>query len=274
MPAEKSNKVRPMPGFYLNKIPGYQAALQQARKEEFRTREDNWIGMSGDIAGFKVRVMAVRDYVALLRVGSAFLARTEPTFEDLGNFLWFLSPAIERWHNHEGWRKPWLVGCRWSLFSLERWQIRIHSKILRHRLKISALERTAAEYFAANNGRRFEIPEDCDFARAIVAAFAYVDRMFFDRPSGITKDGIGSGQLYLTSWFDAIQSEYRKSDDEVYRMTLPNLFGRLKAIAQRRNPSEPDFNARQDALVSKIQNALNRKEITQADLLEGKFKFN
>jgi hypothetical protein len=264
---------RPPRGFYLNKIPGYREALTRARTEEFRTREDNWLPLAGTIGGCKVRVLTVRDYVALMRVGSPLLCRQEPTFEDIGKFLWFLSPEIERWHNHHAWRKPWLVGCRWSLFSIERWQIRWHSKTLRRRLRIAEIENAARAHYL-KTGQAYEIPEDSPFAKAIVECFAYIDRMFFDRPAGIARDGVGSGLLYLTSWFDAIQSEYHKPDLEVWRMPIPQLFARLKAIAQRRHPSEPDFNARQDALISKIQHALNHGEVTQEQLLRGEFKLN
>src|SRR6185312_15023792 len=144
LPNPKSNAGRPAKGgrppgprgFYLNKIPGYTEALHEARQQEFRAREDNWLALSGTIAGFPVRTMTVRDYVALLRIGSPFVARTEPTFAALGQFLWLLSPQIERWHNHAGWRNPWLVGCRWSLFSLEAWERRLFARRLRRRLKL------------------------------------------------------------------------------------------------------------------------------------------
>lgn len=262
-----------MHSFYLNKIPGYRAALHRAKAQEFRTREDNWLALSGRIAGLPVRVMTVRDYVALLRVRSPFVCRREPSFKDLGEFLWLLSPQIERWHNHTGWRKPWLVGCRWSWFSLERWQIRIHAKRLRHRLQMRQLENTARAWNREHPGEIYSLPEDCPFAQALKEAFEYIDRIFLDKPAGLAKEGTGSGLLYLTSWFDSIQSEYTKSDDDVYRMPLPQLFGRLKAIQQRNNPGEPEFNARQDALAAQIQTAI-RNGLTPEEVLSGKLKFD
>ena len=259
--------------FYLNQIPGYREALQRAKGGEFRTREDNWLALPQVVAGVKLRVMTVRDYVALLRLQNPFVLRLSPTFEQLGEFLWLLSPAIERWHNHQGWRRPWLVGCRWRLFSIEHWQIRLAAKSLRWRLKITALENTARKWNRAHPGQIYEMPDDCPLAQAIKTAFDYVDRVFIDRPAAIAREGTGVGLLYLTSWFDAQQSEYHFSDDVIWRMPLPVLFGRLKAIQQRLNPDEPDFNARQDALARQIQHALQSREFTEADLRAGKFKF-
>jgi len=257
-------RVRAIP---LNKIPGYHDALHRAQREEFKTRECNWFGLVGSIAGCKVRVMTVRDYVALMHSQSPFIVKTEPTFEHLGEFLWYLSPEIERWHNRIGWRKSWIVGCRWSLFSIERWQIRMFSKRLRRRLGITKLENAARAFQRANPGQTFPLPDDCAFVKAMVAAFEYVERMFIDRPAGIAKNGADSGLLYLTSWFDAIQSEYKKTDEEVWRMPLPQLFARLKAMHQRHNPSEPDFNARQDALKAQIiRSGLNLEELLKGKL--------
>ncbi len=70
-----------------------------------------------------------------------------------------------------------------------------------------------------------------------------------------------------------MQSEYFKTDDEVYRMPLPQLFGRLKAIQQRTNPGEPEFNARQDALAAQIQRAA-QEGLSAEDILAGKLKFD
>jgi len=274
MKTPPSRRSKPPKGFYLNQIPGYREALYRARREEFRSREDNWMALSGTVAGFPVRTMNIRDYVALLRIGSPFMARQEPSFEALGQFLWLLSPQIERWHNHVGWRKPWLVGCRWRLFSIESWQRLLFARRLRRRLKMRALENTARAWNRAHPGEIYQLPEDCPLVRAFTEAFEYIDRIFIDKPASIARNGVSSGLLYLTSWFDAMQSEYHKSDEEVWRLPLPQLFGRLKAIQQRINPGEPDFNARQDALAARIQHALMVEKMSPADLLAGKLKLN
>lgn len=263
-----------MKSFYLNAIPGYSEALHRAQREEFRAREDNWMALSGTIASCPVRAMTVRDYVGLVRLHSPFLSRTEPDLAALGNFLWLLSPQIERWNNHTGWRQPWLVGCRWSWFSLEAWQRRLFALRLRRKLNMRQLENTARAWNLANPGKIYELPEDSALAKAFAEAFAYVDRMFLDKPASIAKEGVSSGLLYLTSWFDAMQFNYHKPDAEVWKMPLPLLFGRLKAIQQRENPGEPDFNARQDALAAQIQRAIQTDNLTTEDVLAGKLKLN
>ena len=259
--------------FYLNAVPGYREALTRAKASEFRSREDSWLALPATIAGRKVRVMTVRDYVALLRLKNPFVMRTEPTFEQLGELLWVLSPEIERWHNHTGWRKPWLAGCRWPLFSIERWQIFLAARRMRKRLKISALEKEARIWNQANPGKIYEMPEASELAKAIKAAFAYIDRLFLDRPAGIAREGTASGLLYLTSWFDRMQSEYHKPDAEIWMMPLPVLFCRLKAIQERKNPGEPEFNGRQDAVNAQLQAALQKKDLTVDDVLAGKMQF-
>jgi hypothetical protein len=260
-----------MKAIYLHAISGYREALSRAKSNEFRTREDNWLCLPAEIAGCKVRILTVRDYVALLRLQNAFVLRVEPTLEDLGSLLWLLSPEIERWHNRIGWRKRWLVDCRWSLFSVERWQIRLAAKKLRSKLKMKELENAALAFNRGQPGKLpppiYQLPEDCELARAFTAGFEYMDRIFLDRPAGVAKEGTGSGLLYLASWFDAMQSEYHMSDEAVWKMPLPVLFARLKAIAHRTNPGEPDFNARQDAVNAQILKA------NFSDLVEGRFKF-
>jgi len=262
-----------MSAFYLNEIPGYRDAVNRARAMEFRAREDNWLTICGSVAGSTIRVMTVRDYVGLLRIGSPFLARQEPTFEELGTFLWVLSPEIERWHNRAGWRKQWLVGCRWGLFNIYNWQRFLHARKLRRHLKIDQLEKTAERHYQ-ETGNRYEIPEAHPLTKALVEAFAYIDRIFLDRPAGVAKEGNASGLLYLTSWFDSIQSEYTKSDDDVWKMGLPHLFSRLKAIYQRLSPGEPDFNARQDEVRNRILHAANHDKMSAEDILGGKLNLN
>jgi hypothetical protein len=252
----------------LNQIPGYVAALSSAKSAEFRSREDNWLALPVTIAGRKVRVMTVRDYVALLRLQNPFVLRSEPTKEALGEFLRILSPEIERWHDHVGWRKPWLIGCRWPLLSIERWSVFLAARRLRRDLKITELEAAARRYRERHPGGVMPMSSKRPLARAMMDAFAYVDKIFLDRPAGIAKEGTSSGLLYLTSWFDAMQSEYNFTDQQVWKMELPRLFGRLKAISARHNPGEPEFNARQDAL-----HALILKSKPE-DLTEGRIKFD
>lgn len=259
---------------YLNRIPGYAQAIQNARAGEFRQREDSWLGLTTRLAGMAVRVMTVRDYVALLRLQSPFVLRSEPTFEDLGTLLWVLSPEIDRWHNHAGWRKPGLVGCRWNLFSIEHWQVRLAAKRLRRRLKVRQLENAARAWNKANPGKVYDMPDDCPLALAFKAAFEYMDNIFLDRPAALAKEGTGSGLLYLTSWFDAIQSEYHKPDEDVWQMKLPVLFNRLKAIGNRLNPREPEFNARQDAIRRQLQQAISAGTPLESLKVEPRFTQN
>lgn len=245
---------------YLNQIPGYKEALAKARGQEYRAQEDNWLDFPSRIAGLKVRPMTVQDYVVLLRIASPFLLRTEPSFEDLGLFLWILSPEIARWH-----KKRFHTGEK-----IHAW---FYGRKVRSILKIRQLENQAAEWFRQNPGKPFILPAECDLSRAIVQAFKYIDRMFMERPASMAKEGNGSGIFYLCSWFDAMQSEYRMTDEDVWTMPIPRLFGRLKAITARKNPSEPEFNSKKDELVSRLQRAMQQKTVSENDLLAGRFNF-
>lgn len=257
--------------FYLSQIPGWTQAVNRARDDEFRSREDGWVSVTHQIGGIRVRTMTVRDYLGLLRLHCPLLVRVEPTAEELAVFLWLLSPEINRWHDAVGWRKAWLVGCRWPLFSVERWQAWLGGRKIRRKLGVAKIEREAAAWAKTNRGQPYIIPTDSPLHQAMVGAFRYVDEMFLDRPPGLAKEGVGAGVHYLASWFDAIQHEHGLGTEEIWRMPIPQLFGRLKAIAARNSPHDTSFNARQDALVSKLQAALQSDSTTVDEVLSGRF---
>src|SRR5208282_6345387 len=160
-----------------------------------------------------------------------------------------------------------------KLFHVEQIHSWLFARKVRRRLKIGPLEKAASKWRKDHTKEIFTLPVECPLSKTIVEAFQYVDTTFLDRPAGLAKEGNATGLFYLTSWFDTMQSEYHQPDDWVEKMPLPLLFGRLKAITARRNPSEPDFNAKQDALLAQIQRKMQDKLVTENDLVSGRFKF-
>lgn len=229
-----------MRSFALHEIPGYGAALAEARQRLQTAREAAWLDLPHTIGGFPVRPMTVADFVLLDQRRSPFLFRTAPTLDDLKVFLWVLSPAYGRW----------LFGgrVRRALPTVQHLQAFLHGQRVHRAL-----------------GRN--VPESSE--PACVEAFRYVDEMFLDAPPQ-SRAGGESCACYLGGWFDALQSEHHLTSDEIWRMPLPQMFQRLKAITRRHNPGVPEFNAYVDKLNGFVLTGLRNKEFTQDDLLAGK----
>lgn len=177
--------------------------------------------------------MTVRDYVLLDRIGSPFVSRIEPTLADLAIFLWVLSP-----------RFYFPFGIFRSLAAF------LHGRKVRKAY-----------------GK--DIPSTSE--AIVIAAFDYVRTMFYDAPPAMS-GGRESCISYLTGWFDAIQSEYYFTSDEVWNMGLPELFQRLAAIRQRNNPSIPTFNKDTDAVLVFIIRGLRSKQFSMDDLANNRVK--
>ena len=250
----------------FQRIPGFKAALDRARAEENSTREDNFLALNAVICGLPVRIMTLRDYVALLRNQSPFLHRIEPNHYDLVHFLWVLSPQIEKWHNHEGWRRPLLK----PLYHVER---ALHRRRVRRAIGARALERVVKKHHAlyGETDASLQLKPDHPLAVALKECFDYIERIFFDLPVSNDK-APAIGLHYLNVWFHSMQSEYHLPTEEVWEMPMPRLLSRLKAI-QRAKAPVPDFNAMQDALISKVIRAL-RSGMTEADIMAGKLSFD
>ena len=222
----------------LSDIPGLAEAMAVAKGNQLVTRENSLLNLTYDIFGFKVRTMTVRDYVLLERFRSPFISRVEPTLDDLSFFLWALSPQFNKW-----------LGRKW----------------------LGWLQPVAALFYGCKVRKAFgsKLPDTSE--PAVVKCFEYIDTMFYDSPPALTKGG-ESCLCYLTGWFDAIQSEYHFPSEQVWAMGLPELFQRLNAIRQRRNPSAPTFNKGTDQVKIFILSGLRSKEFTMEDLAKGKVK--
>lgn len=248
--------------FALSEIPGLSDLLERSKEIVTATREDAWLGSTRVIAGKRVRPMSVDDFTILLQFESPLLTRQVPTPDELSFFLWVLSPEIERWHDRKGWRKPWLG-------RFERLESYLHSRHVRRTLKLGELERMEDEWLRKHKVP-FTLPEDCSFSIAIKQAFEYVDDMFLDKPPSLESKGVESGLCYLTSWFDWMQSEYHMPTKEVWKMTLPVLFARLKAIQKRHRAKVPEFNTDRDKILQNIMAGLRQGFYTVADLRAGR----
>lgn len=240
----------------FSEIKGLPELLTRAKQAETVNREDAWLASTYVVAGQRIRTMTVDDFVALLQFQSPLLSRRLPNPDELIFFLWILSPENLRFRD-----------SRW-LAPFAAWRARRFSKHLAAILDLKAVDRCQRE--AAVKGERYELPEDSPLAKAIEGAFKYVDLVFMDRPPGLKQNGLDAGLCYLTSWFDAMQSEYPLPTAEVWKMALPVLFARLKAIQFRKIERLPQFNANRDKIMADIAHGLNSKLYTEDDLKEGR----
>lgn len=226
----------------LNSIPGLSEAMAKAREIQFKTRENSLLGLSYDLCGFNVRMMTIRDYVLLDRNQCPFLNRMEPTMLDLAFFFWVMSPQFDKWCEPSGWRQ-------WLPF----------------------LQPIQAYFYSRRISKKFgkNIPETSE--EVVVKCFEYIEKMFFDSPPSV-RGGGESCLCYLTGWFDQIQSEYHFTNDDMWKMGLPELFQRLNAIRQRNNPNTPQFNKSTDAVKLFVLRGLRSKQFTTDDLAAGRVK--
>ena len=232
------NKIQP--GLCFSEMPSVVEALQAAQAKQFLTRENSLLNLVYDLCGVKVRTMTIRDYVLLDKIGSPFINRQEPKLDELALFLWILSPQFVKWCDGKGWR-GWITVLQPMAALLHGRKIRIK--------------------FGSNPPVTTE--------PLVIACFDYIDTMFFDSPPSLAK-GRDSCLSYLTGWFDAMQSEYHFTSDQVWEMGLPELFQRLSAIRQRRNPSVPSSNKKTDSVTAFVIRGLRNKDFTMEDLKAGR----
>ena len=231
-------------GMALNRIPGYLEAIAKAKAKQNRARENAWKNLPVEIFGFKVRIMTVQDYVILDHFGSPFINRQEPQLCDIAWLFWVLSPNCSIWNNGHGWRKPWLSFFRTlETFLYTR---RVERKLRRHPDK---------------------------FESVVKEIFDYVENVFMDSPPAVQKQN-SSGISYLTHWFDLLQGENHLTMDEIWRMSLPQLFQRTLSIYQRKGIKVPVFNVVEDKVKQWVQQGIAQRRFTFDDLAEGKVKFD
>ena len=254
----------PPAGITLREIAGLADILESAQEIETATREDAWLGITQVIGGARLRIMTVRDYTALLQFQNPLLSRTLPAPAELSFFLWVLSPEMEHWYEPQGWRKLPFMG------RVQQWQSRRHGRRVREALQLASLERSETDWHAKAPAVPFVAPDDHPFTLATRAAFKYVDALFLDRPASLKRDTGKSGLCYLTSWFDLLQSEYHLPTEEIWRMKIPVLFSRIKAIQMRRNRNLPEFNVDRDKIMQNIMQGLRLKKYTEDDLRAGR----
>lgn len=77
-------------------IPGYAEAVAQ----EQSNRNLAFLGYPLPLCGMTIRQMTPRHVILLQECGNRFFAGGWPTFEDVGMFLWFLSPHYQPGEEH------------------------------------------------------------------------------------------------------------------------------------------------------------------------------
>ena len=251
--------------FSLNEIPGLIELLERSKEIEVATREDAWLATTRSVAGQRIRTMTVRDFTILLQFRNPLIARQIPTPDEFGFFLWTLSTEIEKWHGGGSWR-------RWPLIrNLERMQCYFHGRKVADAIELKQLESLEWEWMKSNPDNPFTIPDESAYGVALKQAFAYIDDMFLDKPASLQRSGTQSGMCYLTSWFDAMQSEYHLPTSEIWKMEIPVLFARMKAIQKRHSKNAvPEFNEHRDRIFQNIMRGLNSKLYTADDLMAGR----
>lgn len=240
----------------FSEIRGLAEILAQAKQSETVNREDAWLASTYVVAGQRVRTMTIDDFTALLQFQSPLIARKLPNPDELIFFLWIMSPLNLKYRE-----------SRW-LAPFAGWRAKRFSNQVARTLQLDLVYRRKQAVEA--RGETYTLPEGSKLAKAISEAFKYVDLVFMDRPPGLKRNGVDAGLCYLTSWFDAMQSEYHLPTAEVWKMPLPVLFARLKAIQFRSERNVPTFNVERDKIMQAIMAGLNAKLYTEDDLKEGR----
>lgn len=202
-------------------------------------RESAFKNSRFNICGLVIRQMTLRDFLILDAKASPFVTHSRvPTIEDLAEFLWILSPQVARWHDAAGWRKPWLIP------SIERVQAYVHGRRIRKLPCVAAAKQ----------------------------CFEFMEVMFQDCPGGTQKGE--AYQSYLGAWCDTLRSEYKCSEEEIWSMPLPKLFGYLRAMDLRKNPDPKLVNRSSSEIRNEIVRGINQKKWTAEQVMSPGFTLN
>jgi hypothetical protein len=245
-------------------LPAYRAA----RRRDQLLRDREFQGCNYYIGGIKIRAMSLRDLQILEEIKSPFLFRRWPTNRELVFFLWLLSPEMEKWHDERGWRKQWIFGTRWKTFNLEYWQSVTHGRKCRRLLRLGELENQIAGFNKISPDNKFPLPESSPLARAIKQSFEYIDTMFRDGPKG--QSGGESYFSHLAGWSDAVRSEYKCPEAEVFTMPLPKLWQTMRAIDKRKDASATWPSPECERIKKAVRRALKENRFTLEDFINGK----
>jgi hypothetical protein len=79
----------------LDQIPGYREAVEAAEMEEESLRDFAYTGWPESICGAEVKQFTPRHFLLLCSIKSPFLCGGDPSPEDVGLFLWVVSPEFK-----------------------------------------------------------------------------------------------------------------------------------------------------------------------------------
>jgi len=198
-------------------------ALAQAKRIEDTLRERAFLPVPESINGVTVKELTLRHLNILFQIRSPFLVGGQPQIEDVGTFLWVVSPQYST--------QP-------EIILLPFWR-RFWLKVRRR------LPPTVREVFMAELVLH---PRWHLFSRAIGR---YLDRAFMDRPPSVEGSGKKIAASYAAGALHKILSAYGGDDELWLDKPIRRLFQYGKWIDAENDPKMPQFNPLQDRIIAK-----------------------
>jgi hypothetical protein len=202
----------------------FQRALARAKRIEDSLRETAFLPVPEQINGVTVRQFTLRHLTILTKIRSPFLVGGAVTGEDIGTFLWVVSPQ----------------------YSQEREVFIPENRFRRWWMKLRGIQPpTVRQVFMAElvMHPRWQL-----FYRGIER---YLGRVFMDKPPEV-----GGGKLVASSYaaglIHQVARAYNWTPDQIMDTPLAAIFQLLKWSAVEANPSTPQFNPLQDRIKARL----------------------
>ncbi len=199
--------------------------LNRAKRIEDAIRERAFLPIGETINGVEVLQFSLRHLTLLFHCRSPLLVGGPIGIEDIGLFLWIVSPHYDPFNKEitlSSWKKRWM---RFRKIPVPR--IR---EVFMHQLVCH--------------------PKWNLFHRAITR---YLERAFMDRPPQC-EGGKPIAASYAAGMIHRISRAYSWRPEEIMDMPIAGIFQLLKWIDVEANPKTPQFNPFQDRVKARLIN--------------------
>lgn len=198
-------------------------ALARAKRIEEKLRERAFLPVGEEINGVDVKQFTLRKLTILFQFRSPFLYGGIREIEDVGQFLWIVSPHYSTEAQEiplPWWRRRW---ARWRGHRIPTVREAYMAQVVMH-------------------------PNWHLFYRAIDR---YIERAFMDTPPS-SSGGKSIGACYAAAMIHRIACTYHWEMDKILDTPVAALFQLLKWIEVMHNPNVPQFNPLQDRIKARL----------------------
>lgn len=220
----------------------YQWQIARGNEVDESLRERAFLPLLDNINGVVVKQFTLRHLTILSYLQSPFIYGGIRRIEDVGQFLWVVSPHYQAepetiWI----WREQWAANTLWSRIRrmiVDRWNRRWNRKLGMEPMTVRAI------YMR-------QLTQHPRWERFYRAIDRYLQRTFRDPPPMI-KNGKQIAACYAAGVIHKIAKAYGWDDETIMDKPLIRIFQYLKWIQVDDNPATPQFNPMSDRIKSRF----------------------